>query len=82
MFDTLYRDRRIALELVPKGTLAERLRAGGGGIGAFYTPTGAGTRMAEGKEMRMIDGRPHVLEFALRGDVALIAADRADRWGT
>jgi 3-oxoadipate CoA-transferase alpha subunit len=81
VFETLYRDRRIALELVPQGTLAERLRAGGGGIGAFYTPTGAGTPLAEGKETRIIDGRPHVLEFALRGDVALIAADRGDRWG-
>jgi 3-oxoadipate CoA-transferase, alpha subunit len=81
VFETLYRERRIALELVPQGTLAERLRAGGGGIGAFYTPTGAGTRLTEGKETRIIAGRPHVLEFALRGDIALIAADCADRWG-
>lgn len=81
VFETLYRERRITLELVPQGTLAERLRAGGGGIGAFYTPTGAGTRLAEGKEIRIIEGRPHVLEFALRGDIALIAADCADRWG-
>jgi 3-oxoadipate CoA-transferase alpha subunit len=81
VFDTLYRKGRIALELVPQGTLAERLRAGGSGIGAFYTPTAAGTHLAEGKETRMIGGRVHVLEFALRGDVALVVADSADRWG-
>jgi len=81
VFETLYRDRKIELELVPQGTLAERLRAAGAGLGGFYTPTAAGTRLAEGKETREIDGRLHVLEFALRGDVALVAAERADRWG-
>jgi 3-oxoadipate CoA-transferase, alpha subunit len=81
VFEDLYRAGRVALELVPQGTLAERLRAGGSGIGAFYTPTAAGTRLAEGKETRLIDGQEHVLEFALRGDVALVAADSADRWG-
>jgi 3-oxoadipate CoA-transferase, alpha subunit len=65
----------------PGVTLAERIRAAGAGIGAFYTPTAAGTRLAEGKEERVIDGRPHVLEHALHGDVALVKADRADRWG-
>ncbi|MFI7616123.1 3-oxoacid CoA-transferase subunit A [Nonomuraea terrae] len=71
----------IELELVPQGTLSERLRAAGAGIGGFYTPTGADSQLAEGKETRMIDGRLHVLESPLRGDVALIKADRADRWG-
>jgi 3-oxoadipate CoA-transferase, alpha subunit len=77
----LYADGALDLELVPQGTLAERIRAAGAGIGAFYTPTAAGTRLAEGKEERVIDGRPHVLEHALHGDVALVKADRADRWG-
>ena len=77
----LYRDGLIDLELVPQGTLAERIRAAGAGIGAFYTPTAAGTRLAEGKEERMINGRRHVLEHALHADVALVKADRADRWG-
>lgn len=77
----LYGDGALDLELVPQGTLAERIRAAGAGIGAFYTPTAAGTRLAEGKEERVINGRPHVLEHALRGDVALVKADRADRWG-
>jgi 3-oxoadipate CoA-transferase alpha subunit len=71
----------IELELTPQGTLSERLRAAGAGIGGFYTPTGAGSKLAEGKETRIIDGRPHVLESPLRGDMALIKADRADRWG-
>jgi 3-oxoadipate CoA-transferase alpha subunit len=77
----LYRDGLIDIELVPQGTLAERIRAAGAGIGAFYTPTAAGTRLADGKEERVIDGRRHVLEHALHADVALVKADRADRWG-
>ena len=81
VFDRLFKAGRIELELVPQGTLAERLRAAGAGVPAFYTPTGYGTALAEGKETRTIDGRPCVLEHALRGDVALVRADRADRWG-
>ena len=81
VFDGLYRSGRIELELVPQGTLAERLRAAGAGIGAFYTPTGHGTELARGKETRVIDGRPHVLEYPIRGDVALIKAETGDRWG-
>ncbi|WP_088288355.1 3-oxoacid CoA-transferase subunit A [Kineosporia sp. A_224] len=81
VFDGLYRQGRVELELVPQGTLAERMRAAGAGIGAFYCPTGAGTPLAEGKETREIDGRSHVLEYPLRGDVALIGAYRADRMG-
>ena len=80
-FDALYREGGIELELVPQGNLAERIRAAGAGIGAFYTPTGCGTLLAAGKETRVIDGRPHVLEYPIRADFALIAADRADRWG-
>ncbi|MGK5681685.1 3-oxoacid CoA-transferase subunit A [Actinoplanes sp. URMC 104] len=81
VFDGLYRAGKIELEVVPQGNLAERLRAAGAGIGAFYTPTGAGTPLAEGKETRVIDGREYVLEFPLRGDVALIRAHVADRMG-
>ncbi len=81
VFDRLYREGRVELELVPQGTLAERVRAGGAGIGAFFTPTGYGTRLAEGKETRRIDGRHQVLEYALRADVALVSAWRGDRWG-
>ena len=81
VFDRLYKAGRIELELVPQGTMAERMRAAGAGIPAFYTPTGYGTALAEGKETRVIDGRPCVLEHALPGDVALVCADRADRWG-
>ena len=81
VFDALYRSGRIELELVPQGNLAERLRAGGAGIGAFFTPTGYGTELASGKETRVIDGRPHVLEYPIRGDLALIKAERGDRWG-
>jgi 3-oxoadipate CoA-transferase, alpha subunit len=81
VFDGLYRAGEIALELVPQGTLAERIRAAGAGIGAFFTPTGYATQLAEGKETRIIGGRPHLLEFALPADVALIKAHRADRWG-
>jgi 3-oxoadipate CoA-transferase alpha subunit len=81
VFDGLYRSGRIELEVVPQGTLAERMRAAGAGIGAFFCPTGAGTLLAEGKETREIDGRLHVLEYALRGDVALVGAHVADRMG-
>lgn len=81
VFDRLYRAGEIELELVPQGTLAERMRAAGAGIGAFFCPTGAGTPLAEGKETREIDGRTHVLEYPLHGDLALIGAHRADRAG-
>jgi 3-oxoadipate CoA-transferase alpha subunit len=81
VFDGLYRAGKIELEVVPQGNLAERLRAAGAGIGAFYTPTGAGTPLAEGKETRTIDGREYVLEFPIHGDVALIRAHVADRAG-
>jgi len=80
-FDALYRAGEIELELVPQGTLAERIRAAGAGIGGFYTPTAYGTRLAEGKETRRIDGRDYVLEYPIHADYALIKADRADRWG-
>ncbi len=80
-FDAQYRAGQLELELVPQGNLAERIRAAGAGIGAFFTPTGYGTALAQGKETRVIDGRPHVLEHALRADYALIRADRGDRWG-
>jgi 3-oxoadipate CoA-transferase alpha subunit len=81
VFDRLYRAREIELELVPQGNLAERMRAAGAGIGAFFTPTGAGTPLADGKETREINGRTHVLEYPIHGDVALIKAHRADRLG-
>ncbi|WP_432537625.1 3-oxoacid CoA-transferase subunit A [Kineococcus arenarius] len=81
VFDELYRAGKVELEVVPQGNLAERLRAAGAGIGAFYTPTGAGTLLAEGKERRTIEGREFVLEFPIRGDVALVAAHRADGVG-
>ncbi len=81
VFDGLYREGRIELELVPQGNLAERIRAAGAGIGAFFTPTGVGTELAEGKEHRVIDGREYMLEYPIRGDIALVAALRADRWG-
>ncbi|MEU3795640.1 3-oxoacid CoA-transferase subunit A [Streptomyces fructofermentans] len=81
VFDNLYRAGKIQLEVVPQGNLAERIRAAGAGIGAFFCPTGAGTLLAEGKEVREIDGRLHVLEYPIRGDVALIGAHRADRMG-
>ena len=80
-FEGLFRAGRIELELVAQGTLAERIRAAGAGIGAFYTPTACGTDLAQGKETRVIDGRAQVLEYPLHGDVALIRADRGDRWG-
>jgi 3-oxoadipate CoA-transferase alpha subunit len=81
VFEDLYRAGKLELEIVPQGTLAERMRAAGAGIAAFWTPTGAGTKIANGKEVRDFDGRPHVMEHALRGDVALIEAWEADRWG-
>ena len=81
VFDGLYRAGRIELELVPQGNLAERIRAAGAGIGAFFTPTGYGTELARGKETRRIGGRDYVLEHPIRADVALIKALRADRWG-
>jgi 3-oxoadipate CoA-transferase alpha subunit len=80
-FDDLYRQGKIELELVPQGTLAERIRAGGAGIGGFYTRTGFGTRLADGKEQKVIDGENYLFEKAIKGDVALIKADIADRWG-
>lgn len=81
IFDELYRSGRIELEVVPQGNLAERIRAAGAGIGAFFCPTGVGTPLAEGKETRTIDGRIHVLEYPIRGDVALISAHRSDGMG-
>jgi 3-oxoadipate CoA-transferase alpha subunit len=80
-FDAAWRAGEIELELVPQGNLAERIRAAGAGIGAFFTPTGFGTALAEGKETRVIDGKGYVLEYPLRADVALIAAHRADELG-
>lgn len=81
VFDGLYRAGDIDLEVVPQGNLAERIRAGGAGIGGFFTPTGVGTLLAEGKETRVIDGREYVLESPIRGDVALVGAYRGDRLG-
>ena len=81
VFDGLYRAGKIELELVPQGNLAERMRAAGAGIGAFYCPVGVGTPLAEGKEHRTIEGRTYVLEYPIRGDVALIKAHRADTAG-
>jgi 3-oxoadipate CoA-transferase alpha subunit len=81
VFDALYRAGELELELVPQGNLAERIRAAGAGIGAFYTPTGYGTLLAEGKETREIDGRHYVLEYPLHADYALIKARQGDRWG-
>jgi 3-oxoadipate CoA-transferase alpha subunit len=80
-FDAAYRSGQVELELVPQGNLAERIRAAGAGIGAFYTPTGFGTPLAEGKEHRRIDGVDHVLEYPIHADVALVRADRADGVG-
>ena len=80
-FDKAFRAGEIELELVPQGTLAERMRAAGAGIGAFYTPTAFGTRLAEGKETRRIGDIDYVLEYPIHADFALIKADRADRWG-
>ena len=81
VFDALYRSGDVELELVPQGNLAERIRAAGAGIGAFFTPTGYGTLLAQGKETREIDGRHYVLEYPIHADYALIKADRADRFG-
>ena len=81
LFDALYRAGQIELELVPQGNLAERIRAAGAGIGGFFTPTGVGTLLAEGKETRVIDGRGYVLEHPIHGDVALIKAHVADGMG-
>ncbi len=86
VFDELYRAGRIELELVPQGNLAERLRAAGAGVGAFFTPTGFGTELAKNadgspKETRRIDGKDYVLEYPIHGDVALIKAEAGDRWG-
>jgi 3-oxoadipate CoA-transferase, alpha subunit len=81
IFDGLYRAGRIELEIVPQGTLAERIRAAGAGIGAFYCPTGVGTTLGAGKERRTIAGRDYLLELPIRGDLALISAHRADTMG-
>jgi 3-oxoadipate CoA-transferase alpha subunit len=86
VFDALYRSKKIELELVPQGNLAERIRAAGAGVGAFFTPTGYGTEMAlnadgSAKETRLIDGKHHVLEYPIHGDLALIKAEAGDRWG-
>jgi 3-oxoadipate CoA-transferase alpha subunit len=81
VFDGLYRAGKLELELVPQGNLAERIRAAGAGIGAFFSPTGYGTPLAEGKEQREINGKMYVLEHPIHADVALIKAERGDRWG-
>lgn len=81
VFDELYRAGKIELEVVPQGNLAERMRATGAGIGAFYCPTAVGTPLAEGKESRVIDGRTYLLEYPIKGDYALIAAHRSDELG-
>jgi 3-oxoadipate CoA-transferase, alpha subunit len=81
IFDELYRAGKVEVELVPQGNLAERMRAAGAGIGAFFCPTGVGTPLTEGKERRTIDGRDYVLEYPIKGDVALIKAFRADTLG-
>jgi 3-oxoadipate CoA-transferase alpha subunit len=81
IFDALYRAGKIELELVPQGNLAERIRAAGAGIGAFFSPTGYGTELAKGRETREINGKHYVLEYPIAGDVALIQAERGDRWG-
>lgn len=81
VFDDLYAARKLELELVPQGTLAERIRAGAAGIGGFFTKTAAGTRLADGKETRVIDGETYVFEKPIKGDVALIKGLKGDRWG-
>ncbi len=86
VFDDLYRTKKVELELVPQGNLAERLRAAGAGVGAFFTPTGYGTLMASNadgspKETRLINGKHYVLEYPIHGDLALIKAEAGDRWG-
>jgi 3-oxoadipate CoA-transferase alpha subunit len=81
VFEELYAAGRIELELVPQGIISERMRCAAAGLGGFYSPVSVGTRLAEGKEHHEIDGRMYVLEKPLKGDVALLSADRADRWG-
>ena len=81
VFEALYKEGKIELEVVPQGTLAERMRAAGAGVPAFFTATAVGTQLARGKETRVIGGREYVLEEALHGDVALVEAWQADRWG-
>lgn len=81
VIDDLHREGKIELELVPQGTLAERIRAAGAGVGGFFTPTSVGTPLAEGKEHRKFDGKEYVLEFPIHADFALVKADRGDRWG-
>ncbi len=81
VFEELYKAGKLELEIVPQGTLAERMRAAGAGVGAFFTPTSVGTKLAAGKEVREIGGKLQVLEYALHGDVALVEAWQADRWG-
>tara|TARA_A100000171_G_C2134241_1_gene148952 strand:+ start:395 stop:1093 length:699 start_codon:yes stop_codon:yes gene_type:complete len=81
VFDELYHTKKIELELVPQGNLAERIRAAGAGIGGFFTPTGFGTELADGKETREINGRQYVLEYPIHADFALIKAENGDRWG-
>ncbi len=81
VFDALYRSGKVELELVPQGNLAERIRAAGAGIGAFFTPTGYGTHLAKGKETREINGKHYVLEMPIHAELALIKAERGDRWG-
>jgi len=81
VFDELYRRGELELELIPQGNLAARIQAGGSGLGGFYTPTGYGTKLAEGKETREIDGRQYVFELPLKADFALIKAEKGDRWG-
>ena len=80
-FDAAYKAGRIELELVPQGIISERMRCAAAGLGGFYSPVGVGTKLAEGKEVREIDGKRYVFEKPLRGDVALLRAHRADRWG-
>jgi 3-oxoadipate CoA-transferase alpha subunit len=81
VFDGLYRSGELQLELTPQGNLAERIRAAGAGVGAFFSPTGYGTLLAEGKETRLINGKNYVLEYPIHADFALIKALKADRWG-
>ena len=81
VFQDCYQAGEITLEVVPQGTLSERMRAAGAGIGGFFTPTSAGTELGKSKECRKISGVEHVFEYPLKGDIALIRATRADRWG-
>jgi 3-oxoadipate CoA-transferase alpha subunit len=81
VFEEWFKAGKLELELLPQGTLSERMRCAGAGLGGFYSPVSVGTRLAEGKEVREINGKQYVLEMPLKGDVALIRAERADRWG-